>query len=57
MSFIKYRQFGNKEYAYELTSYRDPQTKKVKHISKYRGVVIDKEKGIFEKKWQTRKER
>lgn len=50
MSFIKYRQFGNKEYAYELTSYRDPQTKKVKHRSKYLGVVVDKEKHTFERR-------
>ena len=50
MSFIKYRQFGNKEYAYELTSYRDSQTKKVKHISKYLGVVVDKERHIFERR-------
>ncbi len=56
MSFITYRQFGGKEYAYELTSYRDPVTKKVRHKSKYLGAVIDKNKQIFKKKWQTRME-
>ncbi len=56
MSFIRYRQFGGKEYAYELTSYRDPVTKRVKHKSRYLGAVIDKDKQIFKKKWQDKVE-
>ena len=50
MSFIRYKQFGNQEYAYEITSYWDPKLKKPRQKTKYRGVVIDKKKGIFEKK-------
>jgi hypothetical protein len=28
MSFIRYKRFGNKEYAYEITAYWDPVEKK-----------------------------
>ena len=45
MGFIRYKQFGNKEYAYEITAYWDPKLKKPRQKSKYLGVVIDKEKG------------
>ena len=50
MGFIRYKKFGKKEYAYETISYWDPKLKKPRQKSKYLGVVIDKEKGIFEKK-------
>jgi transposase len=50
MSFIRYKRFGNKEYAYEVTAYWDPQKKKSRQKSKYLGIVVDKEKGIFKKK-------
>ena len=50
MGFTRYKKFGNQEYAYEITAYWDPQQKKPRQKSKYLGVVIDKEKGIFEKK-------
>ena len=53
MPFITYKKFGKQEYAYEQTSYRDPQTNKPKHKQKYLGVVIDKEKGIYEKRRKT----
>lgn len=50
MPFVTYKKIGNKEYAYQLTSYRDPKTKKVKHTTKYLGAVKDKDKQIFERK-------
>lgn len=49
MTFITYKKFGNKEYAYELTSYWDKKLKQSRHKSKYLGVVIDKQKGLFKK--------
>ena len=54
MTFVTYKKFGNKEYAYELTSYWDKKIKQPRHKTKYLGVVIDKEKGIYQK---TMKER
>jgi len=47
MSFVRYKKFGNKEYAYEVTSYWDKKTKKPRQKTKYLGVVIDKEKMVF----------
>jgi transposase len=49
MVFIRYEKRGNKEYAYQLTSYRDKTTKQVKHQKTYLGIVIDKEKHIYQK--------
>jgi transposase len=54
MTFVTYKKFGNKEYAYELTSYWDKKIKQPRHKTTYLGVVIDKEKGIYQK---TMKER
>jgi hypothetical protein len=53
MPFITYKKFGKQEYAYQQTSYRDPQTNKPKHKQKYLGVVIDKEKHIYQKRHKT----
>jgi len=50
MSYIRYKKFGNKEYAYEITSYWDSTEKKPRQKSKYLGIVVDKEKEIFEKR-------
>ena len=47
--FIRYEKRGNKEYAYQLTSYRDKTTKQVKHQKTYLGIVINKEKQIYQK--------
>ena len=57
MSFIRYKKIGNKEYAYEVTSYWDPERKKPRQKTKYLGVVVDKEKKIFRKKREERKEK
>ena len=46
---IRYKRFGNQEYAYEIWNEKDNTTKKRKQRSKYIGVVIDKEKGEYEK--------
>ena len=50
MSFIRYQKFGNAEYAYEITAYWDKEKKACRQKSRYLGVVIDKEKKLFEKK-------
>lgn len=50
MSFIRYKRFRNKEYAYEIISYWDPNTKRPKQRQIYLGSVIDKKKKIFKKK-------
>jgi len=50
MSFIRYKRFGNKDYAYEITAYWDSVKKKPRQRSKYLGVVIDKEKKIFQRR-------
>lgn len=39
MSFIRHKVFGQKKYAYEVTSYWDPVLKKNRHKSIYLGVV------------------
>jgi len=56
MSYIRYKRFGKKEYAYEITSYWDPFKKKPRQKVKYIGVVIDKDEGVFEKKGVRQKE-
>lgn len=50
MSFIRYKKFGNIEYAYEITAYWDSKKKKSRQHSKYLGIVVDKEAKIFKKK-------
>lgn len=52
MSFIRIQKFGKQDYAYEITSYWDKKTKSPKQKSLYLGVVIDKEKKIFERRIQ-----
>jgi len=49
MSFIRYKLFGKKEYAYEIHAYWDKEKQKPYQTSKYLGVVIDKQKKIFGK--------
>ncbi len=49
MSFIRYKTINGKEYAYEVTSYWDRNTKKPKEVNKYLGIVVDREKGIYRK--------
>ena len=50
MVFIRYKQFGKLEYAYEIESYWDKKSKTPKQRTKYLGVVVDKKRQIFEKK-------
>ncbi len=50
MSFIRYKKFGNIEYAYEITAYWDREKKKSRQSTKYLGIVVDKEAKIFKKK-------
>ncbi|MEW6215713.1 MAG: hypothetical protein AB1478_11035 [Nitrospirota bacterium] len=49
MSFIRYQNFYNKVYAYEVTSYWDKVKKQPRQKVRYIGVV-DKTKGVIEKK-------
>ncbi|MCP3660675.1 MAG: hypothetical protein GY830_10360, partial [Bacteroidetes bacterium] len=39
MAFIRKRKQGNNVYAHEVTSYRDPLTKKVKQKTRYLGAI------------------
>ena len=57
MSFIRYKRFGNKEYAYEVETYWDPEAKRPRQKTKYLGVVVDKEKKIFERPRQKPREK
>ena len=50
MTFTKIEVRGKKEYAYEITSYWDKETKSSKQKKRYLGIVIDKKKKIYEKK-------
>ncbi len=50
MSFIRYKKFGKQEYAYEISAVWDKKTKSPKQKSRYMGVVIDKQKKIFERR-------
>ncbi|EQD79397.1 transposase (IS4), partial [mine drainage metagenome] len=47
MSFIRFKQIGNKEYAYEVTSYYDKEKKRPAQKSKYLGQVVNREKNEF----------
>ncbi len=55
MSFIRYQKFGKQEYAYEITAYWDKVRKVCRQKSRYLGVVVDKEKKLFEKRCQVAK--
>lgn len=50
MSFIRYKTFGRKEYAYEIKTYWDKKKQKPFQKTKYLGVVIDKKKKLYERK-------
>jgi transposase len=49
MSAVHYKKIKGKEYAYDIISYRDKETKKVKKKYIYLGRVMDKENKIFKK--------
>ena len=48
MSYIRYKKVGDTEYAYEITAYWDKDKKHSLQKSKYLGIVLDKEDGIFQ---------
>ncbi|MBM3200770.1 transposase [Candidatus Woesearchaeota archaeon] len=56
MSFIRYKTFGKKEYAYEIKTYWDKKKQKPYQKTKYLGIVIDKKKKLFERKIRKRPE-
>jgi transposase len=47
--FIRYKRIGKNLYAYQIRTYWDPKTRKVRHEERYLGKVIDKERRKFEK--------
>lgn len=51
MSYILHKTINNKKYAYEITSFRDPETKKIKKKNLYLGIVRDD--GSIEKRKET----
>ena len=48
MSYIRYKKFGSREYAYEVTSYWDADRKKPRQKVKYIGAV-DQDRNLIEK--------
>lgn len=50
MSFIRYQRYGNQEYAYKITAYWDSKKQRSRQKTEYLGIVINKEKKIFEKR-------
>ncbi len=50
MTFVRYKKSGGIEYAYEITAYWDKEKKVCRQKTKYLGVVVDKERKIYEKK-------
>jgi hypothetical protein len=49
MTVVHYKKIKGKEYAYDIISYRDKETKKVKKKSIYLGRVIDRENKVFKR--------
>ena len=47
---VRYKKFGQQEYAYKIWNEKDTQTGKWIQRSQYLGVAVDKEKGIYEKR-------
>jgi transposase len=47
---VRYKKFGNQEYAYEIWNEKIEETGRWKQRSRYLGVVVDKEKGVYEKR-------
>ena len=47
---VRYKKFGKQEYAYRIWNEKNLETKKWVQKSEYLGVVVDKEKGIYEKR-------
>jgi len=57
MPFTRYKKIGQKEYAYQITAYWDPQTKKPKQKTQYLCQVINKEKQIYQKNHKNNKKK
>ena len=49
MAFKRYRIIGNNEYAYSVEAYWDSKLKKSVQRSRYLGVVLYKDKGIYKR--------
>jgi hypothetical protein len=47
---VRYKKFGRQEYAYEIWNEKNPESLKWIQRSKYLGVVVDKENGVYEKR-------
>jgi len=57
MSFIRYKTFGKKEYAYEVEAHWDKKKQKPYQKTKYLGMVIDKKKKLFGRKVRKKPEK
>jgi len=51
---VRYKTFGKQEYAYRIWNEKTPATQKWVQRSQYLGVVIDKERGIYEKRHEVK---
>ncbi len=56
MTFTRFKKFGKQEYAYEVKTYWDSKLQKPRQKTSYLGVVVDKEKMIFEKRLSINKQ-
>lgn len=56
MVFVRYKRFGKQEYAYEVSTYWDSKRKKPYQKTRYLGVVIDRNKKLYEKRSKTGKQ-
>jgi hypothetical protein len=54
---VRLKRFGKQDYAYRIWNEKNPETGKWIQRSQYLGVVVDKEKGIYEKRRQGREKR
>ena len=52
---IRYKVFGKQEYAYKIWNEKNSQTGKWVQRSEYLGVVIDKAKGVYEKRNESKR--
>ena len=47
---VRYKRFGKQDYAYRIWNEKNPETGQWIQRSQYLGVVVDKEKGVYEKR-------
>jgi hypothetical protein len=54
---VRYKKFGNQEYAYKIWNEKTPETGRWIQRSQYLGVVVDKEGAVYEKRNEVKQAR